>query len=173
MKSAQRHLHAGYFILDTLIGFTIFAILIASIIPTISFVFKRSKKSQHDTLASIVLQNGLEASYSALQSMNWSNISYYTPYYPLTNMSNKSWELLLGEQTNLETRFTRHFTFEKVCRVNTTGVLSAFNPNTNSCQNTADQLDVNTIRMIGKISWEEAGTKQKKEVELLLISYFR
>lgn len=147
----------GYLILEALIGIAIIGLLTASVIPTISFLVKRTKQAKFDSQAGILLQQGMEVAYHVLISTpDWSG---YTSgvYHPV--VSGATWNLLPNSET-LETRFTRSVALSDVCRDMTHEAQIVDCP--------GGTVDAKSKKISVTVVWQEAGVTKNIDAQLLL-----
>ncbi len=104
----------GYFLIEALLGIVIFSMLVLSVFSMVSFLQNRVTRSNFESDAARLLQDGMEIAHSSVLA-NWDGYADGS-YYPVFDAADASWILLTGEDSNLEARFGRKITLNKVCR---------------------------------------------------------
>ena len=158
----------GFLLLESLLALTILGILMVSIFPTVSFMFKRQRRTKYDAQASLLLQEGIEVAYNVFSAN--SNWDLYTSdvYKIVPTGTNLTWSLEHGSEITLQTRFTREIRIVPVCR-NAVHERVDWNPDTGSCP-AASAVDPGSRAVRTKVSWDEPGAKPLI-AELLLTKF--
>lgn len=158
MSNKKRNLSSGYLILEALISIVILGVLVVSIFPTINFMLRRGRRSKYDAQASVLLQEGMEATYNIFTS-NW---DAYTPgdydVIPAFNGTSYTWTLEPPTGIPHEARFTRIIKVEQVCRDGSGNVIEVA-----GCP-----PDANSKKITTTITWDEPGA-QPISAKLLLV----
>jgi hypothetical protein len=131
----------------------------------VSFLLKRTERSKYESSAGALLQEGMEVSYNVLLSQ-W-NCCTTTGSYKITRFvsgSNTQWKLSLGEESNIETRFSRQILIRDVCRDGTHSVIPR-NSDGSCSGTTSDDARVITT----KITWDESGVAKQLISDLLVV----
>jgi len=157
---------AGFLILETLLAMVILTTVILSVFSMISFLQRRTLKSQFDSDATNLLQEGMEITYSSLLA-NWDKYSDGV-YSPAFDEDNDRWVLVDGEETDLNTRFTRSITLSKICRNTSDGTQVPVDTTTGLCL--GGERDENSRLVKTKIIWLENGSEKQVEAELLIFN---
>jgi len=150
----------GYFLIEALLSIVIFSMLILSIFSTIGFLQRRTVRSSFESDASLLMQDGMEIAHSTIQS-NWNLADGI--YYPLFDVDENSWKLEKGEETNLETRYSRKIEVKRVCRDQNSGDKIPFS---GVC---TGGIDSNSKELITTVSWTEEGEAKSVEASLLVL----
>ena len=151
----------GYFLIEALLSIVIFSVLVLSIFSMISFVQNRATRSNFDSEAALLLQEGTEIAHSVLLG-DWENYGDAV-YFPLFNATTETWELKEGEENNLHALFSRKIELMKVCRDSSTGnILSTNFP----CEG---QIDPNSRIVKTTITWLERGVNKEISAQLLVL----
>ena len=148
---------AGYLILETLLATALLGLLITSIFPAVNFLLKRHKRSQFDTEASLLLQEGMEVSYNAFL-YDWHACSSGSCQVAVKAPS--QWILLPGMQTNIAGKFDRTIEILPVCR-SVSGEIK-------ECASPAE-VDQNSRLVRVTVNWSQA--TKPVSASLLLIQY--
>ena len=149
----MRQYQKGYLIIEALIAIVIFVTIVLTLFSSTSFVLVKTERTRYDSQASLLLQEGIEASYNVMLS-NWSDYSAGT-YYPapeLVSGGRYQWALVNGEEQGIQTRFDRKVEILRVCRSTDSGEI--IEPTGSFC---AGEIDENSKIIRTTINWEEAG----------------
>ncbi|RJR14585.1 hypothetical protein C4579_04805 [Candidatus Microgenomates bacterium] len=161
MKIKSAHAASrGYLLMETLVAVVLFSLVMISVIPTVNFMLKRSRRAVSDSDAALLLQEGMEATYTIFLS-DWD--AYGDGTYHLESVTSPSthWELLPGNEI-LEAKFTRTIEINEVRRSNVTGE-----------QLETGVIDPNSKIIKTTINWDEAGIPYNISAELLVINFTR
>ena len=153
----------GYILLEAILAIAVFAMVVFSVVPMISFLLRRSARSAYETRAAALLQEGMEATYN-IHVSNWDAYPIDGTYHPGKSVNNR-WILFQGEQNNLETLFTRSITIKRPCRNNGNGELLQ-----NQDAVCTGIRDPNSRIVTTTITWEEEGKQNSIEAKLLLVN---
>jgi len=161
----MRKIFAGYIVLEALLSIVVLSMVVLSVFPMLSFLLKRSERSRYEARAGVLLQEAMEISYNVLLS-GWDS---YTEgeYKPALDAVTNRWVLVSGEDTNLETRFSRSIKISYVCRNLEGGKPidpEIFEPN--PCPGI---LDAKSKWIKTTVSWDEAGEVKKTSANLLAL----
>jgi Tfp pilus assembly protein PilV len=155
MKTRQ-----GYFLIEALLSIVIFSVLILSIFSMISFLQNRTKRSNFESEASILLQDGMEIAHSALLA-DWDGYPEDT-YFPALDADSNTWLLLPGVETDLQARYTRSIEVKDVCRDVSTGEIIR-----SSCVGEIDEI---SKEIVTTLSWKERDLDQELTARLLILN---
>lgn len=153
----------GFIILEAMLAIVVFSMVVFSVVPMISFLLRRTARSKYESRASVLLQEAMESSYNIFVS-NWNAYPVDGTYHPGQSAA-KKWVLFNGEQTNLETIFTRSIAIRRACRNNGNGELLSNQSAVCSGIRDSDSRIITTT-----ISWEEEGKTKELKGELLLVN---
>ena len=140
----------GALLLEIVISFVILGMVSAVFFPAIVTLVKRSHQLKHAAVAAAILQEGMEATYNVFLS-GWSGWEEGV-YHPVVVVGpgTKHWTLISGEETALETRFTRRLEISNICRNPRTGDIR---PN---CGN-GESIDEYSRLVTETVIWSESG----------------
>jgi type II secretory pathway pseudopilin PulG len=154
----------GFLIIETLIAVVIFALVGLSLYSTMGFLQIRTQKSNYDTEAILLVQEGTEIAYKTLFS-DWGGYPDNT-YFAVFDSDANDWSLLPGEENGLHGRFAREIRLIQVCRDSSTGEHITKYEETGVC---SGDIDANSRVIQTEVSWEESG--EKKNIVARLVSY--
>lgn len=152
----------GFLVLEAIISIAILSVVLVTVLPSFNFLLTRARRSQNETQATLLLQEGLEVAYHVFAtSHNWDGYTIGTSYIPVHN---GTWELVAGVDVDLETLFTRKIEIQAVCRNPSTGVQM----NLPSCSTTHPRFDDTSRLVVTTVSWNESGKNQELTAKLLV-----
>lgn len=164
---------SGYLILETLVAVAILGMLLVSVYPIVNFLLKRSKRSEHEAQAQLVLQEGMEAAYNIISaSGNW-NTDYPDGDidYKIELDGSDKWSLATWDPADplIETRFTRKIRI--LCsNVNSNKIAL---PACSLPAAVAAGSDPNFRIVQTTVTWSDSGLPpQSLEADLLLVSKY-
>ena len=155
----------GFLIIEALIALVMLGMIIVTVFPTVNFMLKRSRRTRYDAQASLLLQEGQEVAYHVFaNSTNWDMYTTGVSYKPVHN---GSWALIQGEDTLLETRFSRTIIIQPVCREKTSHRQAAVS----ECTLHPTDYEIDGTSRIARtsVSWDDISGKQTLIADLLLI----
>ena len=162
---------SGYLIIEILITIVIISLVFISVASMIRFLQVRTAKSDWDTEASVLLQQGIETAHSALLN-DWDGYDDGT-YYPVFDFSEDAWELKSGTEENLGTKFSRKIEVDFVCRdTNDAGKVIEGVDDQFDCESlNSGKIDDDYSRYLkGVVTWDEAGEERSVEAILLILN---
>lgn len=151
----------GYFLIEALLGIVIFSMLILSVFSMIGFLQRRVVRSDFESDAARLIQDGMEIAHSAILA-DWDGYKDGS-YYPVFDATNQTWVLLKGEDSDLETRYNRKIVLSKVCRNPLTGEREE----TGICKG---EVDAMTREVEVSVWWEERGENKEVKLKLLVLN---
>jgi type II secretory pathway pseudopilin PulG len=161
MRQKTKLFARGYLILESLIALVVLGVIIASVIPTVNFMLRRTQRSKYDTQASLLLQEGMEVVYNIFAT-DWN--AYGPGSYKIVIDSSGSqpvWSLMHGTENNIAAKFMRKIEILPVNRDASTGDMGGGPPDGNS-------------RMVKTtIQWQENGNPVEISAQLLLTNLNR
>ncbi|MEK7165318.1 MAG: hypothetical protein AAB874_00740 [Patescibacteria group bacterium] len=153
----------GYFIMEAILSVAIMGMIAVTIMPTLNFLLTRTKKSIHETEATLLLQEALEVTYHVFMTTNdWVTFTAPNVYKPVHN---GKWELIEGSDVNLEALFGRKIEINFVCRNTETG-MQIEDP---GCSPTHPSFDPNSRKIMVTVSWNEPSGLREIKGDLLVI----
>ena len=162
LQQRVRRSRLGFLILEAIIAIGILSIVLVTVFPSLNFFLKRARRSQNETQATLLLQEGQEVAYHVFSTTpNWDVYTIGATYIPVHN---GMWELIAGVEANLETLYTRKIEIQAICRNPSSGEQM----NIPSCSATHPQFDATSRLVVTTVSWEENGTSQELTAELLV-----
>jgi len=161
----------GFTLMEVIVSFGIMTIVVASLLPIVSWLITRSKFLQYDAAASVLLQEGMEISYNMIVT-DWTGFLATFPdgiYHPAVDAISvpEKWTLVTGSETNLETRFERSILISPVCRNDSTGEIV-----TGVC-GSGSTLDGNSRLVTTTVKWLEQQTDKTITASLLVTNLTR
>ena len=157
MKRNKYSYQHGFLVIEALIAVVIFSLVGLSMFFTISYLQLATQKKGYDADAALLAQEATEIAHSALLS-DWGGYSDGR-YFPVYDADQEGWILISGEETNVQTRYTRHVTLAKVCRDMSTGM---------QIQETCTGvIDGNSRYIHTVVSWSEGDESKSIETSLL------
>jgi len=166
---------SGYLIIEILITIVIISMVFISVVSMIRFLQVRTAKSDWDTEASVLLQQGMEAAHSALLN-DWGdgedNGYDDGTYDPIFNDGKGVWELKTDKEENLGTKFERRIEVSFVCRdINDAGKVIGDVADKFDCGQKSGEVDDDYSRYLkGIVTWNEAGKERSVEAILLVLN---
>lgn len=151
----------GYFLIEALLSIVIFAVLILSVFSMISFLQRRTVRSNFEAEAVLLVQDAMEITHTAILS-DWGGYPDGT-YFPVFNADENSWILFPGEETDLETRYSRKIILKRVCRDVDGDILEDNSPCLGTVDNISRQAEVT-------VSWMEKEVSREIGAELLVLN---
>lgn len=154
----------GYLILETLIAITVLAVLTVSLIPTISFMSQRSRRSVGDGQASLVAQTAIEAAYHVCLN-DWESCIAARRYELIPNVSDPdkpAWELIElppGETQTIQSKYKRSIDIVPILRDPVSG------------KSGSGSVDPESKKVVVSVQWSESGTDKKIQAELILTKF--
>lgn len=148
----------GFFLIEALLSIVIFTVLILSIFSMISFLQRRTTRSDFESEAAVLLEDGMEIAHSSVLA-DWDGYSDGV-YFPVFDVSRQNWILLNGEESDLEARYSRKITLSKVCRSSDGELLSS-----STCP-TPDPL---TRQIEVKVGWTDQTGEKQIQARLLIL----
>lgn len=152
----------GYFLIEALLSLVFFSILLLSVFSMISFLQRRTVRSNFESDAGLVLQDGMEITHSVLLS-DWLGYADGV-YHPVYDADGDTWILMGGPEDNLETRFSRGIEIKRVCRDASTG------ERIESAGVCLADLDRNSREVTVSVSWLEEGAMKNIDAKLLILN---
>lgn len=104
----------GFFMIEALLSIVIFTVLLLSIFSMISFLQRRTVRSDFESEAALLLEEGMEIANSAVLA-DWDGYAD-GDYHPVFDASEGNWILLGDAEDSLEARYSRKITLSKICR---------------------------------------------------------
>ncbi len=157
----------GFTLLEVLIALVFLSIVIMTFLPILGWLISRSRASAYGTEASLVLQEGMEATYNILLAdwdTNWTRYPEGIYHLAVNVTANpQTWALLPGSESGVETHFTRQIEILPVCREQGNGGRLPGN-----CPIGAATRDNNSKVIRTTVSWPEQGRTKSVESELLV-----
>ena len=162
----------GHLLLEALLAVFFLSIVSVSLLPAVNFLMQRSKQSQLDTDASLLVQEGIEATYNVFLNINkFSEINSTNPgkSYELSlepGADHDIWTLVndtgpRGEQIT-GTPFTREIVISDVYRKGSDGEKTN-HPN--------DSVDPGSKEVVVTVSWTDSlGRNQSVDAKLLVVN---
>ena len=151
----------GYFLIEALLSIVIFSVLVLSIFSMIGFLQRRVTRSDFESEAGKVLQDGMEIAHSAVLA-DWSAYAD-GDYYPVFDADDKTWILLSGEEEGIETRFGRKISLSRVCRDKSSGERLE----TAVC---GGDIDPRSREIMVSVWWAEESKDKLVEAKLLVLN---
>jgi type II secretory pathway pseudopilin PulG len=155
-------MNRGFLLLEALLTIVVFAMVVLATVPMLSFLLRRTAQSRLEPQAGFLLQEGIESTYNILTS-NWSAYPVDGVYHPGKTNSNK-WVLFSGDQTNLESIYTRSITLQRVCRDANGNILE--DP-PGFC---SGKVDPNSRVIKVHLSWDENDTSKELNSQYLVVN---
>lgn len=157
---------SAFTMIEVLVALGMVSVVVASVVPIVSWLVTRSRYVSYDVAASLLLQEGMEVSYNVLVSSWDADWSQYPAgvYHPLVNVAAdpQVWVLLPGGQTDLQTRFNREVSIDPICRKNDTGERVVF-----PCP-PGSTVDNRTKVVTTTVKWQEVEKQRSISSELLV-----
>lgn len=154
--------NSGYIIVEILIAIVVFAVVGLSLFSTLSFTLLRTEKSRYEAQAALLVQEGIEATYSmSLSGWTGGNGAYQLAELQLPN-GRRAWDLIPGEESGIQTRFQRKITVSAACRRANTGELV-------TCPD--GMVDPKSRIIQTQVLWNESGVEKKLEAQLLVLQH--
>lgn len=159
----------GYLVIEVLIAVVVFTMVALSVFSTISFSLVRAEKSQYTADASLLVQEGIEATYNVMLARDITNGSYRVArgarIPPLTGVA---WDVVPAtSETDIQTMFTRVVQVLPVCRQTGNGEL--MDVDGFSCP-TGSVTDTNARIIRSEVRWQESGHDKQLEGSLLVLT---
>lgn len=154
----------GFLIIETLVSLFILGIIMVAIFPTLNFMLIRIKRTDFDSQAGQLLEDGIEVSYNVIMS-NWDNYHTAVAYFPVLNDVSHTWELKPGAEDMIEGKFNRTIVLLPVCRIANDPA-----PYTTGDCGAPYELDPYSLVIHTSVSWTEKGDTKKVQSDLLLTS---
>jgi hypothetical protein len=151
--------NSGFLIIEVLIAIVILSMVLLTIFSMVRVSQIRAQKTDFNSEMAILSQNGVEIASDNLKN-NWA-ISLGV-YHPVFYNDENTWGLDIGEEANLETRFTRKIEIKQVCRNHSTGERIDATP----CSGDVDQ---NSRLVVVTVSWMNIDFGGPVSSELLVI----
>lgn len=151
---------SGFLIIEVLIAIVILSMVLLTIFSMIRTSQIRAQKTDFNSEMAILSQNGIEIASDNLKN-NWT-VPQGT-YYPIFDSggSTPTWILTPGDETNLETRFTRKIEIKSVCR-NSSGDRVDEDP----C---SGEIDENSRLVVVTVGWMNTDFGSPVSSELLVV----
>lgn len=110
----MKNRHKGFTIIEVLLAIVVVTVVLLSVFSIIKSTQIRTQTSDHATDMTILVQNGIEIASDNLKN-NWDSV---TPgnYKAVFEESENTWKLTPGEETDLDSKFTRKIAISSVCR---------------------------------------------------------
>lgn len=161
LPDRNKHARSGYLLIEVLVALTILGVLVASAMPTIGFLLKRTRKARNDIQAQHVLQEGVEIAYAVLTN-DWSSVPPGTYVAAVdTTGTIPHWTLFPGGDDTIQSSYTRVLEIREINRNETTGTIGP------------GPVDPNSRRINSSVSWTEGGKKKELSASLLVVNYER
>lgn len=159
----KRKKENGYLIIEVLIAVVILIMISLPIFTSISFLQLKTKQSQYDSEASLLLQEGMEIAYNTVVS-DWESYSDGV-YFPAYDADEDVWILIPGEETELKTRYTRKIELKTACRNVSDGTQIEYD---GFC---SGELDLRSKNIITTLAWDEKGSEKELSARLLSFNF--
>lgn len=163
MKVLKEKAESGQMLIEPLLAIAIFGLLLAPFLGSIGNLAHSQVKYRHQVEAVQYAREGLEIVYNiAVNADDWSDyfITGDNPHLGIfhPNLSGGNPDLA-SESETVGGRFTREINIAKAKR-----------DSNGNLDETTDTDDDHTIKVVSKITWEEAGQLQKIELTTYLIN---
>ena len=152
-------------VLEALITIVIFGMLVVAIFPSLNFLVVRSRRTKENSQASILLQEGMEATYNVLTQSPDPDLSGFADGQYNLAQSPASWVLngpifpTLPEVIDI---YYRTITIEKVCRNDASG-------GQEPCS--GDNEDPNSKKVTTVITWTENSSDKDIKAEMVVVKF--
>jgi len=150
----------GFFLIEALISIVIFTMLLLSLFSMISFLQRRIVRSNFESDAGLLLQEGMEIGRTTVLA-GWSEYTNGT-YHPVFDEDAKSWTLSVGSESALQAKYNRSIEVKEVCR-DVSGEKIEGVP----C---AGSYDKHSREITTKLTWQEKGEEKSLSASLMLIN---
>ncbi len=156
-------INQGFFILEALLSVVVLSLVLLSLFSMVSFLQLRTVRSTFVSDASLLLQEGMEIAHTAILA-SWTKYPD-GEYSPAFNALAENWELVPGEETELQTRYTRKIELKKVCRNQDTG--EQLDTGAAGCGGPLE--DKNSRIIVTTIDWSDKGREESITGSLLVL----
>jgi len=140
----------------------LFSMVVLTLFGMLSFLQRRTQVSTFEANAGILMQEGMEIAHNALIA-NWGSYPDDT-YKPVFVEVDKRWDLLPGEETEIQTRYSRKIKLSQVCRNTSNGEQIELS----SCASLGGVIDKNSKLVITTIGWMEKGAPKELTASFLV-----
>jgi len=158
---------SGFTLIEVLVSLAILAILLTTFLPLLGWLISRTRATEYDAQASLVLQEAMEVSYNVMAGSWDRSWSVYPAgiYHPSldVSMSPEKWILVSGNETGVEARFDRKIEILPVCRNQGNGDILP-----GVCNMHAGTVDDNSKMVVGTVEWKENGRPKSISAQLLV-----
>lgn len=153
---------SGYLLLEVLMAIVLFSMVVLTLFGMLSFLQRRTQVSTFESNAGVLLQEGMEIAHNALLS-NWN--SYPDgEYKPVFVEIDNSWDLLPGEETDVQARYSRKIELKQICR----STIDGQRLDIGSCRDTGGVIDMNSREIITTIGWLEKGSPRELSTSFIV-----
>jgi prepilin-type N-terminal cleavage/methylation domain-containing protein len=170
-KKGGEKSHRAFTLIEVLVAMAVMLIVVATILPTVSWLISRSAYLKYDAQAGVLLQEGMEVAYN-LAAADWDNFTTSFPdgvYHPAVDVTTEPnmWTLVFGPESGLEARFERQVSVSPVCRDGATGGIVAGECGSGSVWDSASKL------LTVSIKWQENQSDKEINSTLLVTDFSR
>ena len=138
----------GALLLEVLVSIVMLGMVAGVFFPATVNLVKKSYQLKHAVAAAAILQEGMEVAYNVFltQWSDWDEGVYHPAV--IVGAGGRHWTLVSGEETALETRFTRRLEISEICRNPQTGEIKV------NCGG-GDMADEFSRMVKVTVSWDE------------------
>lgn len=151
----------GYLILEALIAIVIFGMLVVAIFPSLNFLVVRSRRTKENSQASVLLQEGMEATYNVLTQSSDPDLSGFADGKYILSAGTQ-WELGYANPQDIPQAidiYERTIEINSVCR-------DGNGEQTNCSSGTPDQM---SKKVTVAVSWTE--NQPPLEAEMVVVKF--
>ena len=155
-------MNKGASIVEVLVALVVLAVTASAVFPVMWWLINKAGGLKYEAEASVVLQEGMEASYNVMVS-DWEAMQTGLTYSPrvVVGGGTQRWGMVEGEE-EVAARFTRGVAVTAVCRASDTGELV-------DCGE-GGAVDANSKLLTATISWQEKDEDKSISATLLVVN---